>query len=158
MRIGQGYDIHRLISGRTLLLGGVDIPFEKGEDAHSDGDVLIHAVIDALLGACALGDIGTHFPSSDPKYKNADSRVLLKQTIDLCRRKKYEILNIDSTVILEKPKLSAYIPQIQKSLADILNVPLTSVSVKAKTKEKQDSTGKGAAVEAISAVLMIKTS
>jgi 2-C-methyl-D-erythritol 2,4-cyclodiphosphate synthase len=155
MRIGQGYDIHRLVYGRPLMLGGVKIPSDKGEDAHSDGDVLIHALIDALLGALAQGDIGTHFPPSDPKWKNADSRMLLRKTLEKVSRSGYRIGNIDSTVILENPKLGPYREIIRETLQEDLGIPLDSISFKAKTKEKQDATGQGHSIEAQAAVLLL---
>ena len=154
MRIGQGYDIHQLVSGRSLILGGVEIPSEKGESGHSDGDVLIHAIIDAILGAMALKDIGYHFPPSDPAYKNIASTILLAKTIELMNDQKHKIINIDSTIILESPKLKDFIDTIRQSLADCMKIPLSAVSVKAKTKEKQDSTGAGIAIEAFVSVLL----
>ncbi|OQY35628.1 MAG: 2-C-methyl-D-erythritol 2,4-cyclodiphosphate synthase [Spirochaetaceae bacterium 4572_59] len=155
MRIGQGYDIHRLSEGRPLVLGGITVPFEKGEDGHSDGDVLIHAVIDALLGALADGDIGTHYPPSDPKWKGISSRILLKETAERVRRAGYRIANLDSTVILEKPKLLLYKDAIRQTLAEDLGIPENCVAVKAKTKEKQDACGQGLAIEAMAAVLLL---
>lgn len=151
MRIGQGYDLHRLIEGRKMYLGGVEIPSEKGEDAHSDGDVLIHAIIDALLGAFALGDIGTYFPPSDPAYKDADSRNLLKRTMEITGAR---IINLDSTVILEKTKLRRHIESIRESLSDLLGVDISRVSVKAKTNEGCDAAGRDEAVEAHAVVLI----
>ena len=132
MRIGSGYDIHRMITGRPLLLGGVRIESEKGEDAHSDGDVLIHALIDALLGTAACGDIGSHFPPSDSKWKDADSKDLLKAVLNEISVK---IINIDSTIYLEKPKLRNHIDSIRASLANLLDIDISLVSVKAKTAE-----------------------
>lgn len=155
MRIGQGYDIHRLVENRPLILGGVTIPSEKGEDAHSDGDVLLHALIDALLGAIARGDIGTHYPPSDKMWKDADSRDLLRDTLQKVENAGFKIANIDCTVILEKPKLSSYREQIRLCLQEDLNIPLDCISFKAKTKEKQDAAGRGEAIEAMAAVLLI---
>lgn len=155
MRIGQGYDIHRLVENRPLILGGVTIPSEKGEDAHSDGDVLIHALIDALLGAIAQGDIGTHYPPSDPAWKNVDSRRLLRETLAKVEDASYSIGNIDCTVILEKPKLGPHREQIRLCLQEDLKIPLDCISFKAKTKEKQDAAGRGEAVEALATVLLI---
>ena len=155
MRIGQGYDIHRLTEGRPLIIGGITIPFEKGEDGHSDGDVLIHAVIDALLGALADGDIGTHYPPSDPKWKGVSSRLLLKETAERVKKAGYRIGNLDSTVILEKPKLLPYRESIRRTLAEDLSIPQECIAVKAKTKEKQDACGQGLAIEAMAAVLLI---
>lgn len=152
MRIGQGFDLHRMIAGRRLLLGGVEIPSEKGEDGHSDGDVLLHAVIDALLGAEALGDIGQHFPPSDMAYKDADSRKLLEETLKLT---KCRLVNLDATVILQSPKLAPHIMSIRKSLATLLDVDISSVSVKAKTAEHiLGELGRGDAVIAEVAVLV----
>ncbi len=154
MRIGMGYDIHRLIEGRPLIIGGVDIPSEKGEDAHSDGDVLIHALIDALLGAIAQGDIGTHYPPSDMKWKNADSRDLLRDTLTKVAEAGYTIGNVDLTVILEAPKLGPHREIIRQTLQEDLKIPLDCISFKAKTKEKVDAAGRGEAVEAQAAVLL----
>ena len=151
MRIGFGYDNHRLIEGRSLMIGGINIPSQFGEDAHSDGDVLIHAIIDALLGATAKGDIGMHFPPSDERYRNADSKELLKETLKITNA---NIVNIDSTVVLEKVKLKPYIEEIRKTLALILNTHIDMISVKAKTHEGVDSTGKGKAIEAYAVVLI----
>ena len=150
MRIGFGYDNHRLIEGRPLMIGGINIPSQFGEDAHSDGDVLIHAIIDALLGATAKGDIGMHFPPSDERYRNADSKELLKETLKITNA---NIVNIDTTVVLEKVKLKPYIEEIRKTLALILNTHIDMISVKAKTHEGVDSTGKGEAIEAYAVVL-----
>ena len=151
MRIGQGYDIHRLIEGRRLMLGGVEIPFEKGEEAHSDGDVLIHAIIDSLLGALSKGDIGSHFPPSDERYRNADSRMLLYQVM---KETGARIINLDTTIIIERPKLREHIDKIISSLSCILDIEPERISVKAKTKEKCDATGAGEAVEAYAIVLL----
>lgn len=150
MRIGFGYDNHRLIEGRPLMIGGINIPSQFGEDAHSDGDVLIHAIIDALLGATAKGDIGMHFPPSDERYRNADSKELLKEALKITNA---NIVNIDTTVVLEKVKLKPYIEEIRKTLALILNTHIDMISVKAKTHEGVDSTGKGEAIEAYAVVL-----
>ena len=154
MRIGQGYDIHRLVEGRPLILGGITVPFEKGEDGHSDGDVLIHAIIDALLGALADGDIGTHYPPSDPKWKGVSSRLLLKETAERVTRAGYRIGNLDCTVILEKPKLLPFRDAIRRTLSEDLKIPREDLSFKAKTKEKMDAAGRGLAVEAMAAVLL----
>ena len=132
MRIGQGFDLHRMKEGRPLMLGGIEIESDKGEDAHSDGDVLIHALIDALLGSKALGDIGTYFPPSDMQYKNMDSKLLLKETLKLS---KFEIINIDCNIILQRPKLGPHILKIRESLASLLNIDVSNISVKAKTAE-----------------------
>ena len=132
MRIGQGFDLHKLVENRPLIIGGINIPSQKGEEAHSDGDVLIHALIDALLGAKALGDIGTHFPPSDMTYKNMSSVELLRRTLMLSD---FDIVNIDINIILQAPKLGPYILDIRKSLAKLLNINIDDISVKAKTAE-----------------------
>ena len=155
MRIGQGYDIHRLVEHRPLILGGVIIPGNKGEDAHSDGDVLLHALIDALLGAIAQGDIGTHYPPSDPAWKGVSSRKLLRETLEKVKAAGYRLGNIDCTVILEQPKLGPFREQIRLALQEDLKIPLDCISFKAKTKEKQDAAGLGLAIEAMAVVLLL---
>ncbi len=154
MRIGTGWDIHPLVEGRKLVIGGITIPHTKGEAGHSDGDVLIHAVIDALFGAAALGDIGTHFPPSDPLYKDIDSTLLLEKSVALLNEKGFRIINLDTTVILQEPKLKTFIPAIVKNLARYLELNETAISVKAKTRENLDSTGNGLAIEAQASVLL----
>jgi len=156
MRVGFGYDIHRLITGRDLILGGVILNSKVGEDGYSDGDVLTHAIIDALLGATGQGDIGEHFPQGDPRYKNISSRILLEQTINLLKVEKYQIINIDCTVILQKPKLSPYKEQIKSMLAHDLKINPDLVSIKVKTKEELGVTGSGKAIEAYAVVLLEK--
>ena len=141
MRIGHGYDVHRLVEGRDLILGGVKIEFELGLLGHSDADVLLHAVSDALLGAAGLGDIGKHFPDTDPKYKGADSRVLLRHVVKLVKEHGYRISNVDVTMIAQKPKLQAHIPQMVQNIAADLEIPETRVNVKATTEEKLGFTG-----------------
>ncbi len=157
MRIGTGWDIHRLTEGRKLVLGGVIIPHSKGEEGHSDGDVLIHAVIDALFGAAALGDIGTHFPPSDPSYRDIDSTVLLAECMNLVEEKGYRVVNLDTTIILQEPRLKEFIPSIVRNLAEYLRIGEECVSVKAKTREHLDSTGEGKSIEAQAAVLIEET-
>ena len=141
MRIGHGYDVHRLVEGRDLILGGVKIDFELGLLGHSDADVLLHAVSDALLGAAGLGDIGKHFPDTDPQYKGADSRVLLHHVVKLVRQNGYFISNVDVTMIAQKPKLKDHIPQMVKNIAADLEIPENRVNVKATTEEKLGFTG-----------------
>ena len=141
MRIGHGYDVHRLTEGRKLILGGVEIPFEKGLDGHSDADVLLHAVSDALLGAAGLGDIGRHFPDTDPQYKGADSLVLLKTVGEKVTQAGYHISNIDVTMIAQKPKLKDYIPTMEQNIAAALGIGADRVNVKATTEEKLGFTG-----------------
>ena len=141
MRIGHGYDVHRLVEGRDLILGGVKIDFELGLLGHSDADVLLHAVSDALLGAAGLGDIGKHFPDTDPAYKGADSRGLLRHVVKLVRENGYFISNVDVTMIAQKPKLKDHIPQMVKNIAADLQIPENRVNVKATTEEKLGFTG-----------------
>lgn len=155
-RIGQGSDLHVLIENRDFILGGVKIPHTVGFKAHSDGDVLIHAIIDALFGALCLEDIGAHFPDNDPKYKNADSRNLLREAVSIIRKKGWEINNLDSTIHAEAPKLRPHINNIRKSLADILNIDIDKISVKAKTSEGVDAVGERLAVRVDCVVLLYK--
>lgn len=143
MRIGHGYDVHRLVPGRALILGGVKIDYELGLDGHSDADVLLHAVSDALLGAAALRDIGYHFPDTDPRYKGADSLKLLQIVGQKVSRAGYKVSNIDVTMIAQKPKLKAYIPQMMDNIAQALGLDVTQVNVKATTEEKLGFTGEG---------------
>jgi 2-C-methyl-D-erythritol 2,4-cyclodiphosphate synthase len=154
MRIGQGWDIHRLAPGRRLMIGGVEIPHDRGEVAHSDGDVLLHAITDAILGAAALGDIGTHFPPSEPEWKDASSADLLRRALRVVREAGFEILNVDCTVILEAPKLFPFREAIRSSIAGILGAEMSAVSFKAKTREGLGEAGRGDAVEAMAAVLL----
>ena len=143
MRIGHGYDVHRLVEGRDLILGGVKIDYEKGLLGHSDADVLLHAVSDALLGAAGLGDIGRHFPDTDPKYKGADSLALLREVYRKISEKGFRVGNIDVTMIAQKPKLKDFIPQMQENIAAAVNVSPDRVNVKASTEEKLGFTGTG---------------
>ena len=154
MRIGIGYDMHRLVPDRRLIIGGVDIPYEKGLLGHSDADVLAHAVIDALFGAAALGDIGRHFPDTDPKYKGADSMVLLGEACRLIDEAGYSIINIDTNVIIQAPKMAPHIEAIRARLAEVMGVDVGAVSVKAKTNEKLDSVGQGEGVIAQAVCLL----
>ena len=142
MRIGMGYDVHKLTEGRDLILGGVKIPYEKGLLGHSDADVLLHAIMDALLGAAALGDIGQHFPDTDPAYEGADSLLLLSHVGDLISREGYAIENIDATVIAQNPKLAPHIEQMRENIANTLHLELTQVNVKATTEERLGFTGR----------------
>ena len=148
MRIGHGYDVHRLVFNRKLILGGVNIEYNKGLLGHSDADVLTHAVADSLLGAAALGDIGKLFPDNDPKFKNADSLILLSQVCDLLYKNGYKIVNIDSTVIAQNPKLSPYIENMRANLANVCSIDLDRISVKATTEEKLGFTGSGEGISA----------
>ena len=143
MRIGHGYDVHKLVEGRDLILGGVKIPYEKGLLGHSDADVLLHAVSDALLGAAGLGDIGVHFPDTDPKYKGADSLLLLQTVGQKVKAQGYRISNIDVTMIAQRPKLKEYIPQMVQNIARVLELEPSRVNVKATTEEKLGFTGEG---------------
>jgi 2-C-methyl-D-erythritol 2,4-cyclodiphosphate synthase len=153
-RIGQGWDVHRLARGRKLVLGGVEIAFDRGEEGHSDGDALLHAVTDALLGALALGDIGSHFPPSDPRWKNAESRIFLEAAAAMARERGWTVANLDCTVILETPRLGPYREAIRASLASCLGVEIDSVSFKAKTYEGLGDVGRSEAVEALAVCLL----
>ena len=155
-RIGQGFDLHRLVSGRKLILGGIEIPYEQGLAGHSDADVLIHAIIDALIGAAALGDIGKLFPDNDSKFKDIDSKILLKKVYQQISQLGYQINNIDSTIILEQPKLRDYIDLMRASLARVLDLRIDQISIKAKTSEKIGVVGRGEAAIAEAVVLLIK--
>ena len=154
MRIGQGYDVHRLVEGRKLIIGGVDIPYEKGLLGHSDADVLLHAVMDALLGAAALGDIGQHFPDSDERYKGISSIALLKEVGKILQENGYMIENIDSTVIAQRPKLLPYRPQMVENIAAALGIEKEQVSVKATTEEGLGFTGTGEGISAQAIALL----
>ena len=153
-RIGIGYDIHRLVEGRKLILGGVEIPFEKGLLGHSDSDVLSHAICDALLGAAALGDIGTHFPDSDPRWAGASSLDFLAHAVEMLTERTYRISNIDATVIAERPKLRPHIDAMRARLASVLGVDVGQVSIKAKTNEALESVGRNEAMAAHAVVLI----
>lgn len=154
MRIGFGYDVHRLAEDRKLILGGVEVPFEKGLLGHSDADVLLHAVIDALLGAAGLGDIGRHFPDTDPAYKGMSSIKLLSNVHELLKDKGFEIVNIDSTIVAQKPKLAKYIPAMTGNIAKTLNLNPAQVNVKAKTEEGLGFTGSGQGIKAYAVALI----
>ena len=158
IRVGNGYDIHKLIEGNGLIIGNIKIPFDKKFLAHSDGDVLIHSIIDSFFGALALGDIGRHFPDSDNKYKNIDSAFLLTESINKIEEKGFVIGNIDATVICQKPKLADYIDIIRQRLSQITKIEIDRISIKAKTKEGVDSTGKGESIEVYTTTLLIKKS
>ena len=155
MRIGHGYDVHRLTAGRRLILGGVEIPFEKGLLGHSDADVLAHAIADALLGAAALGDIGGMFPDSDPAFQDADSLVLLRQVAERLAEDGYKIANIDATVLAQRPKLAPFIPKMRENLAAACGVETAQVSVKATTEEGLGFTGEGAGIAAHAVCLIV---
>jgi 2-C-methyl-D-erythritol 2,4-cyclodiphosphate synthase len=155
-RIGQGYDVHRLVDERKLILGGIEIPHHKGVLGHSDGDVLIHAICDALLGAANLRDIGFHFSDKDVKYKDIDSKILLKNVVTMIRENDYEIGNIDTTIVLQTPKISDYIPQMKSALAMVLNISENDMSIKASTTEKLGFEGREEGVSAQAVVLLHK--
>lgn len=154
MRIGQGFDVHRLVSGRRLILGGVEIPFELGLLGHSDADVLVHAVMDALLGAVGAGDIGTHFPDNDPSFKDIDSMVLLKRVLSLINENGYQIANLDATIIAERPKLAKYIPEMRRKIAALAGTDLSQISIKATTTEGLGFTGRGEGIGALAVALL----
>ena len=148
MRCGIGYDLHRLEAGRKLIIGGLHVPFDKGPAGHSDGDVVAHALCDALFGAAGLGDIGTHFPDTDPRWKNTDSMHFLEHAAGLLEEKEFSIEHIDAVVILEKPKLGPHFPQMREKLAKVLNVTSDRIHLKAKTNEGVDAIGRGEAIAA----------
>ena len=154
MRIGTGYDVHKLTEGRKLILGGVDIPYERGLLGHSDADVLVHAVMDALLGAAALGDIGLHFPDSDPEWEGADSLMLLSRVRDILAENCYLVENVDATVIAQAPKLRPYIDEMRQNIANALGIDVSQVSVKATTEEHLGFTGRGEGISAQAAALI----
>tara|TARA_B100001250_G_C19660032_1_gene726623 strand:+ start:491 stop:970 length:480 start_codon:yes stop_codon:yes gene_type:complete len=156
IRIGFGVDVHRLDKDRELYLGGIKIPSDLGAVGHSDADVLIHAICDAILGACNLGDIGYHFPDTDNQYKNIDSKIILKKVSILMSQEGYSLVNIDSTVILEKPKLAPHLSAMKKTLSEILNMTSSDISIKATTHEKVDSFGKKEAIKAYAVCLLTK--
>ncbi len=153
-RIGLGVDFHQLAEGRPFMIGGVHIAHTKGATGHSDADVLLHAICDALLGAACLGDIGVHFPDTDSRYKNIDSKILLKETIRLIRQENYQIVNIDSTLCLQEPKIKPYIPQMQETIADIVGVSSKNISIKATTTEQMGFVGRKEGVVAYATVLL----
>jgi 2-C-methyl-D-erythritol 2,4-cyclodiphosphate synthase len=155
MRIGQGYDVHQLVAGRKLVIGGVEIPYEKGLLGHSDADVLLHAICDALLGAAALGDIGRHFSDADARYKNIDSRILLRESLHLVREQGYRVGNVDATIIAQAPKMAPHILQMVENIAADLRVEKSAVNVKATTTEKLGLTGRGEGIAAQAVVLLI---
>ena len=154
MRIGNGFDAHRLVEGRKLILGGVDVPFERGALGHSDADVLAHAISDALLGAAALGDLGGHFPDSDDRWKNADSMELLHHCAAEVRREGYRIENIDATIVVQQPKLAPFIMRMRENIAGRLGLSLGQISVKAKTSEGMGYTGDGSGIAAFAVALI----
>ncbi|HHJ09448.1 MAG TPA: 2-C-methyl-D-erythritol 2,4-cyclodiphosphate synthase [Bacteroidetes bacterium] len=156
LRIGFGYDVHPLVPDRELMIGGISIPHYKGTKGHSDGDALIHAIVDALLGTLALGNIGDFFPDNDPAYHNMKSRIFLEKTIALISNQGFYIVNIDSTVVLEQPKIKSYIPAIRKSLSEIMQIPIDAVSVKATTSEKMGFIGKEEGIACYAVVLIQK--
>ena len=155
MRIGTGYDVHKLAEGRKLIIGGVEIPYEKGLLGHSDADVLVHAVMDALLGAAALGDIGKHFPDSDPKYKGADSLMLMREVRRILSENGFEVGNVDATIIAQAPKMSPHIVTMRRNIADALGIDLSQVSVKATTEERLGFTGRGEGISAQAVALIL---
>jgi 2-C-methyl-D-erythritol 2,4-cyclodiphosphate synthase len=155
MRIGQGFDVHALVAGRKLVIGGVTIPFDKGLEGHSDADVLIHAVCDALLGAAGLGDIGRHFPDTDPEYKGADSRALLREVAKMLQEEEWAVANIDATLIAQAPKMAAHIPAMAANIASDLGISAGRVNVKAKTTERLGAIGRGEGIAAEAIALLV---
>lgn len=157
MRIGQGYDVHALVTGRRLIIGGVDIPYDRGLAGHSDADVLLHAVCDALLGAAALGDIGAHFPDTDPRYRGADSRVLLRAVAALLRERGWRIGNVDTTIVAQAPRMAPHVAAMRANIASDLGVAEDAVSVKAKTTERLGYIGAGEGIAAQAVALIVPT-
>jgi 2-C-methyl-D-erythritol 2,4-cyclodiphosphate synthase len=155
MRIGQGIDVHQLVEGRKLIIGGVEIPYDKGLLGHSDADVLLHAITDALLGAAALGDIGRHFADTDARYKNIDSRILLREAVHMVREQGYRVANVDATIIAQAPKMAPHIFQMEANIAADLRVEKSAVNVKATTTEKLGLTGRGEGIAAQAVVLLL---
>ena len=155
MRIGTGYDVHKLVEGRKLIIGGVEIPYEKGLLGHSDADVMVHAVMDALLGAAALGDIGKHFPDSDPKYKGADSLMLMREVRRILSENGFEVGNVDATIIAQAPRMSPHIDTMRRNIADALGLDVSQVSVKATTEERLGFTGRGEGISAQAVALIL---
>jgi 2-C-methyl-D-erythritol 2,4-cyclodiphosphate synthase len=156
MRVGFGYDIHPLVNGRPLIVGGVSVPYERGLAGHSDGDVLLHAVADALLGAAGLGDIGRHFPDTDPKYEGADSAKLLAEVAAMVKNEGYEIINLDTLLMAEEPKFAPHAAEIRKRIAEVLGIETSAVSIKAKSNEGFGAVGTGEAVAALCIALIEK--
>jgi 2-C-methyl-D-erythritol 2,4-cyclodiphosphate synthase len=155
LRIGQGFDVHQLVVGRKLIVGGVDIPYEKGLLGHSDADVLLHAICDALLGAAALGDIGRHFADTDAQYKNIDSRILLREVVRLVANEGFCVGNVDATIIAQAPKMALHIPHMVENIAADLGVPIKAINVKATTTEKLGYTGRGEGIAAQAVALLL---
>ena len=156
-RIGQGVDVHQLLAGAPLIIGGVSIPYSKGSKGHSDGDVLYHAIVDAILGALSLGDIGLHFPSDDDRWKDVNSRKFLEQAQYLMKEKGFVAVNIDTTIIIQEPRLSSYIEKMRENIASILSISIDSVSVKATTTDHLGFTGSGEGIAAIAVALLTET-
>lgn len=156
IKVGFGYDVHTLVEGRPLIIGGVCVPYEKGLLGHSDADVLLHAIADALLGAANLRDIGSHFPDTDPRYKGADSKVLLRGVYDLLSEKGYSVGNVDSTIVAEQPKMNPHIPAMQGVIADLLGVTTEDISIKATTNERMGFAGRQEGIVAYATVLIYK--
>ncbi len=156
IRIGHGYDVHRLAENRKLIIGGIEIPHDKGLDGHSDADVLVHAIMDSMLGALALGDIGKHFPDNDPEYKGADSIKLLEKVNEIINKEGFYVVNIDSTILAQAPKLAPYINDMRKKIADTLKTDISNISVKATTEEKLGFTGEKLGIAAHSVCLLEK--
>ena len=155
MRIGQGFDVHALVPGRKLIIGGVEISYERGLAGHSDADVLLHAICDALIGAAGMGDIGTHFPDTDPQYRGADSRMLLRRVVQLVSGRGLSVVNIDSTIIAQAPKMAPHIPRMRENIAQDLGISFESVNVKAKTAEGLGALGRGEGIAAQAIALLV---
>ena len=157
IRIGNGYDVHRFVVGRKLILGGVDIPHAAGLDGHSDADALLHALCDALLGAVGAGDIGSHFPDTDPRWKGISSLILMEQVAANCRDKGFEIVNVDTIIVAQKPKLAPFLPEMKKNIAQAMAIDISQINIKATTTEKLGFTGKEEGIAAYAVALLSKT-
>ena len=157
IRIGNGYDVHRLVAGRKLILGGIDIPHSTGLDGHSDADALLHALCDALLGAVGAGDIGSHFPDTDSKWKGISSLILLEQVTAICRDKGFEVTNIDSIIVAQKPKLASFLPDMKKNISQAMAIDIGQINIKATTTEKLGFAGKEEGIAAYAVALLSKT-
>lgn len=155
MRVGIGYDVHKLVDERDLIIGGVNIPYEKGLLGHSDADVLVHAIMDSILGALALGDIGKHFPDNDDQYKDISSLILLERVYNIMKEAKYKIGNIDATIIAQKPKMASYIGEMRENISKVLKTPIENINIKATTTEKLGFEGRGEGISAQSICLLV---
>ena len=156
IRIGNGYDVHRMVEGRKLILGGVEVPHSMGLDGHSDADVLVHALCDALLGAISVGDIGAYFPDTNPEWKGISSLLLLKEVMRMCREKGFEIANVDTVIVAQKPKLASHLPEMKKNIVSVMNIKTDQINIKATTTEKLGFAGREEGIAAYAVALLVK--